>query len=290
MITDSKGNKWYKGNLHTHTTSSDGAKTPEQAAALYASLGYDFIALTDHWHVNEPGEYNGMLVLSGVEYDWMKDGCWHVVGYGLEKDPGLEKGALPQRMIDAVKASGGVATLAHPAWSLQRPDLMTGLEGVDCVEIYNSVSGYPYSARPYSGTVIDIAASMGFRAVLTAADDTHFYGDEVGAGFVYVKAEELTREAILGGILGGCVVPTNGPFIEWSVEDGYFIVRCPAGCRYVQFYSSAYYRRDTTTTGGTVYEARFRLTPPVRFVRAEAIDFDGRTAYTQYYFPDQTKI
>ena len=54
MITDSKGNKWYKGNLHTHTTSSDGAVSPGEAIKLYNGLGYDFVALTDHWHVNEP--------------------------------------------------------------------------------------------------------------------------------------------------------------------------------------------------------------------------------------------
>ena len=84
MITDSKGNKWYKGNLHTHTTSSDGAVSPDEAIKLYNGLGYDFVALTDHWHVNEPGEYNGTLILSGVEYDISVDGCYHVVGYGLD--------------------------------------------------------------------------------------------------------------------------------------------------------------------------------------------------------------
>lgn len=41
--------KWFRGNLHTHTTLSDGRYTPERAAALYRDAGYDFIALTDHW-------------------------------------------------------------------------------------------------------------------------------------------------------------------------------------------------------------------------------------------------
>ena len=29
MFTDAFGKIWYKGNLHTHTTNSDGAYTPE---------------------------------------------------------------------------------------------------------------------------------------------------------------------------------------------------------------------------------------------------------------------
>ena len=286
MITDSYGNKWYKGNLHTHTTSSDGAKTPEEVKRLYKELGYDFIALTDHWHVNEPDDFEGMLVLSGVEYDTETDGCYHIVGFGLRSDPGLRKGAQVREMTDAIRRCGGVVTLAHPAWSLQRPDKMAELDGIDCTEIYNSVSGCPYSARPYSGTLIDIASVMGFRATLTATDDTHFYGDEVGRGFVYVKAEEPTRDAIINAILKGDVVPTNGPFISAKIEDGYYVVRCEEGCRYVQFFTNRYYSPDTTTIGGTVYEARFRLRPPYRFVRAEAVGFDGRVAYTQYSYID----
>ena len=284
MISDSQGNKWYKGNLHTHTTDSDGLKSPAEVKRLYKDLGYDFLALTDHWNVNEPDVFDGMLVLSGCEYDWMKDGCYHIVGFGLKGEPALTPGDPPQKCIDEIKRCGGVSTLAHPAWSLQRPDKMTELRGVDCTEIYNSVSGYPYSARPYSGLLTDIATAMGFRAVLTATDDTHFYGDEIGRGFIYVKAPELTRDAIITAILKGDVVATNGPFITWGIEDKDFVVRCGAGCKYVQFFSNLYYSPETTKTGGTVYEARFRLTPKVRFIRAEAVDFDGRTAYTQYTY------
>ena len=57
MWTDKEGKTWYKGNLHLHTTVSDGVKTPEEAYELYRSRGYDFIARTDHWHASESGEY-----------------------------------------------------------------------------------------------------------------------------------------------------------------------------------------------------------------------------------------
>ena len=41
--------KYYKGNLHTHTTNSDGKRSPEEVMAGYEALGYDYLALTDHW-------------------------------------------------------------------------------------------------------------------------------------------------------------------------------------------------------------------------------------------------
>ena len=45
--------KWFKGNLHMHTTNSDGRLDPDSARAEYGSRGFDFIALTDHWHLSE---------------------------------------------------------------------------------------------------------------------------------------------------------------------------------------------------------------------------------------------
>ena len=34
--------QWYKGNLHSHTTNSDGHLTPAQAVALFRQYGYTF--------------------------------------------------------------------------------------------------------------------------------------------------------------------------------------------------------------------------------------------------------
>lgn len=34
--------QWYKGNLHSHTTNSDGHLTPTQAVALFRQYGYSF--------------------------------------------------------------------------------------------------------------------------------------------------------------------------------------------------------------------------------------------------------
>lgn len=40
--------KWYKGNLHTHSYWSDGDEFPEMIMEWYKNHGYDFIALSDH--------------------------------------------------------------------------------------------------------------------------------------------------------------------------------------------------------------------------------------------------
>ena len=95
MITDQFGKKWYKGNLHTHSTNSDGRLSPEEVIRLYREEGYDFLALTDHWFMGEERQEENFLLLSGAEYDVgnnVRDGIYHVVGIGMQKEPKLEKG------------------------------------------------------------------------------------------------------------------------------------------------------------------------------------------------------
>jgi hypothetical protein len=40
----SNGFVWLRGNLHAHTTLSDGQLPPEQVIAAYEQAGYDFLA------------------------------------------------------------------------------------------------------------------------------------------------------------------------------------------------------------------------------------------------------
>ena len=51
-------NRW-KINLHTHTTRSDGSRTPEEVAEIYKKAGYDVIAVTDHWGNWRPSYFSG---------------------------------------------------------------------------------------------------------------------------------------------------------------------------------------------------------------------------------------
>ncbi|MFP6621141.1 MAG: SGNH/GDSL hydrolase family protein [Pirellulaceae bacterium] len=48
ILGGSRGFKWYKGNLHTHTLWSDGNDFPEMVADWYRRHGYHFLALSDH--------------------------------------------------------------------------------------------------------------------------------------------------------------------------------------------------------------------------------------------------
>jgi hypothetical protein len=80
-------------DLHLHTTCSDGAVTPEQAAALARRGGLSAIAVTDHdttagcERARIAGEPLGLLVIAGIEISCVQSGSeMHLLGYGVAPD------------------------------------------------------------------------------------------------------------------------------------------------------------------------------------------------------------
>jgi len=60
---------WFRGNLHTHTTRSDGSRPPEQVIADYEARGYDFLVISDHDVLVELDGYQkdtSMTLIHGV--------------------------------------------------------------------------------------------------------------------------------------------------------------------------------------------------------------------------------
>lgn len=293
MYLDSNGKKWWKGNIHTHTTVSDGRLSPEDSIALYRKNGYDFLALTDHWHVSETKfTDDGMLLLAGCEYDVgrnVREGIFHVTSLGCETTPQLERGADTKAIVDEIHRCGGIASLAHPAWSMNTCDQLLPavdgevlpLFGADVTEIFNSVSDLPRNCRPYSGIVLDQLAARGYFTKLVATDDTHWYGETDSCrSYILVQSDECTREGILEAIRAGRFYATQGPTLDISVEDDVITVNCSPAESVVYFTDTAWcgHRADV---GHGLTKSTFKMTNET-FVRVEVTDSEGRTAWGRY--------
>jgi len=278
--------QWYKGNLHTHTTVSDGQLTPQACIAEYKRHGYDFMAITDHDRRSEGGWIDGMLTLSGIELAVNQNDvhkAYHFVG--LDCEPGVEvncKGEKnPQAHIDRIKAHGGYCIFGHPCWSLVSPEDLLALNGVDAVEVMNSVSDP--GARGDSTNWCDTLMARGLALPLVASDDAHFYNGDHCYSAIWVNSPELSREAIMESIRAGRFYASTGPrFRKITVEDGLISVSAtPCAC--IRFMSDAFYsqhRRKVCDTQANV--ATYQMTANDNYVRVQLTDFNGRTAWSGY--------
>ena len=281
MQTDLFGNRRQKVNLHMHTTRSDGAHSPTTALRIYRNEGYDAVALTDHWRFGEGGIDEGMTVLSGAEYnlagDTGKGGVFHILSIGAEREPeivGDDDTADPQQVIDAIHAAGGLAILAHPAWSLNTPEQILRLHGFDATEIYNSVSGVHESRRPDSSIIVDQLGARGLFLPLVADDDTHCC-----FAWIMVKADDASRESLLPAIRRGDFYATEGPEVHIRVEGNEAIITC-SPCREVAVFSDAVWVDKLMIEGEDLREVRVPVVKYEHFVRARVTDKEGRQAWT----------
>lgn len=284
MIRDKLGNTWYKVGLHIHTTLSDGKKTPEEVIARYRDNGYDAIALTDHWHYGAGGEQDGMLILSGCEYNSRGhdavSGVMHIVGFGMETEPALDRDATRQQIVDAINGCGGIAVLAHPAWSMNTVDDARELTGIAHTEVYNAVSESHQSMRAYSDNFVELCANAGIYYGLLATDDAHYYdGTDDAKGWVMVKAKGLTREEILKALRNGDFYASRGPQLQVTREGNRFTVEC-SPCTYVAALSNLAWTAGRITRGQNITHFEYECKETERWLRFQCCDEQGNLAWS----------
>ena len=283
---------WFKGNLHTHTTASDGVRTPQEAVDYYSQHSYDFLSVTDHGTLVDPAPLNprGMILIPGQEIsvgNSQAGTTTHIVAVNIQETLPLidfDQATDPQRAIDLTAEQGGFTIIAHPYWSgLHASDLLK-LSGYLGVEIYNTYCDV-YRGIGYSASTIDALIVAGRCPLIFATDDHHGSpeamkpSDACGA-WIMIKSREKTLPSITEAIKKGLFYASNGPTIH-SVEvepEGIHVETSPV--KHITFISTPslgarFTARDTPLTGYT-YPGH----PGEIYVRIEATDYEGRIAWT----------
>ena len=283
MFKDKFGKMRAKIGLHTHTTLSDGRKSPEEAARLYREAGYDAIAITDHWIYGEGGRIGGLTVLSGCEYNTgtmdAASGVYHIVGVLMHKKPFVMRSATPQEIIDAIHDAGGLAILAHPAWSLNTPEKIAKLRNIDGIEIYNTVSDCNTNRRGDSSLIIDMLGVEGKFYPLHAADDTHYFTDDLAKSYLCVECESLDRASLIAAIKAGRFYASQGPEIRLSKNyDGTFTVNSTEVVEVV--FQSNMCAAKRVFKGDALTSVTYTPREGEKYVRAYVTDKYGRRAWS----------
>jgi hypothetical protein len=233
--------RFWKGNLHTHSTRSDGAYTVEAVCHRYREAGYHFIAMTDHFLAKYDYPLTDTRALRTAEFttilgaelhtDRTEMGeLWHLLAVGLPDDfapPSEDEKIthLARRALDV----GAYVAVAHPAWyCITERDLET-LGPVDAIEVFNGVA-FDHNDHADSWQLADIALGRGQRYNICATDDFHGTSGrhDFKRGWVWVKSESLEPAALLAALKAGHYYSSTGPEIyDIQLFPGdKLIVRC----------------------------------------------------------------
>lgn len=278
--------KWFKGNMHTHTTISDGRLTLYESIEVYRNKGYDFLGITDHRILSHPAMRDGMLLTGGVEFDYMLgDQCIHIIGIGLSESPALEPqmcGRNAQEGIDAINAAGGIAILAHPFWSMNTLAETMPLTGLTAMEIYNSTSDEPWNAaRADASHFVDLTYTHGKYTPVVASDDSHTYTGEHARAFTWVNAAELTLPCILDALRAGRMFASQGPrFFQVEWNGGALAVDCSPVKRAI-VYSNIFYSEKRVFSGEALTHFEYAPLASEKYLRVRLEDADGNYAWSQ---------
>ncbi|MFH1085364.1 MAG: CehA/McbA family metallohydrolase [Chloroflexota bacterium] len=280
---------WFKGNLHTHTTQSDGRLSPTEAVSWYREHGYDFVAITDHWVVTQGATLTtdaGFLVLTGAE---LHGASYHMLTLGLNALPDREQADAPAAIAAAVRAQGALAYFAHPYWMGQTSADIAAVPEINGLEIFNSVCEM-MDGLGYSFIHWDELLARGLRLTGLAVDDVHWKHGAEGQGFVIVRAAELTEPAILDALRRGAFYASTGPTISdlrvAPQADGRLAlqVRC-SPCEMITFHGRASSgHRFRAAAGATLDGAAWPLKADQVYLRVECRDGAGRTAWSNPVF------
>jgi hypothetical protein len=157
-------------------------------------------------------------------------GIWHLVAAGLPLDFARPvEGETAAQIAERAMATGAFVAAAHPAWySLTERDLES-LGPVHAIEVFNGVA-VDHNDRSDSWHITDVMLGRGYRYLAYAADDFHGVRNrhDFMRGWVWVKAEENTPEALVAALKAGHFYSSTGPQIYDVQINGNeeIVVRC----------------------------------------------------------------
>lgn len=278
-----RAGRWYKANLHTHTTTSDGEASVEERVRQYHAKGYDILAITDHDRTNDVEEYSTeeFLVLGGMEThppcpNHPED--YHLLCLNLPHGFEFPTEADANARIALVKKAGGEVILAHPYWSGLNINHLLPVRGHIGIEVYNATC--TKNGKGFSSVHWDNLLNLGRIIPAIACDDAH-RGRDIFMGWTMIKAERLTVEAVMEALRTGCYYASCGPTIEdLRLEGGKVVLRCSPVVE-VHFITYLCYGRSLYADGGDpITRAEFVPKDNARFVRVEVVDRRGNRAWT----------
>ena len=254
---------------------------------MFASLGYDFIAVTDHnkapdveqWRIWQ--EKANLIVIPGVE----NGGTDHILEIGVYEMTQSSNDSYAAH-AQALREAGGFVVSCHPQqYSHGVENIRVGAQALHAFEIYNGLREARGQNEAANIALWDEILTEGGRIWGVATDDFHCAYITPGHGWVCVQVPEetetVTWQMLVGQLKAGAFFASTSPvFNEIFLDDG--ILR-------VSTNHHVHRLRVIGPEGKTVYEVEgneleWQTVPNLTYFRIEA-ECGVKRAWSQPFFP-----
>ncbi|NLB56134.1 MAG: CehA/McbA family metallohydrolase [Lentisphaerae bacterium] len=300
---------WFKGNIHSHSATSDGDIGINGVVFWYASRGYDWLAITDHniglnaARAERLSEGFNILVIPGIEVT----GTGHVVGLGVsdnyENPKNLRQPDVKDSLQTAVtwiREKGGLPVLAHPNWgNVYDASVMAQIEGCNLFEVHNGAPDCnTFAAGGEQGTdeKWNDLLNLGHKYYGLGGDDSHHFLPEKfnsghsmahgGNSATHVNCEKLDVPSVLRALeTGNCVVSSGGNPVKVGLDGNQYIVEVDDPYPGFKF-TTEFVGPEGTLAKIHGRKTAFTIPPGTKWVRARVFCSSGRYMWTQPVWPD----
>jgi len=292
-LSSDDGYFWLRGNLHCHSTNSDGKVSPQQRLDGYVERDYGFLCLSDHYTITRvetvqaPDDF---VLVPGAELhpaNPFGGQTHHFVCLNIREDMDSQR-LPPQMVIDNVNEQGGSVWLAHPHWSsVKIPRDTLPLHGLAGIEVFNTICRR--HGRGEGSVMWDDWMELEDQLYpMLANDDAHGSdADDAYQSWTMARVKERTVEAVCEALANGCTYGSTGPQIhdiklcqvgtgeQRQVEA---TVRCSEARRVAAVCDRV--GTEYWEGGDTFEECTFAIRANSRWARFEVIGPDGYKAWS----------
>ncbi len=289
--------KYFKANLHTHSTISDGRFTPQQVKKMYKEKGYSILALTDHNIIADHSDMNeeDFLMLTGVEINlnhenyrprfdgqvyhfnliakrpdniWIPSKPPRKYPGGVEYEEKMEYENMDMSygvdqanaMIEKANEKGFLVMYNHPTWNCHSYPDYASLKNLWAIELCNGQCCCSGNDEKNNSRVLKDLVNIGNKIYPVGADDMH-RPDAVGVAWIMVGAKKLEYSSVINALENGDFYMSNGPEIfDIAIKGNIVTVKCSQARQVTLTNHGRYARRVFGKDGDLITKAKFDIT------------------------------
>lgn len=227
-----------RGNLHAHSTNSDGLLEIGEVCRRYKDAGYDFISLSEHfledynYLISDTRPYRDenftTLIAAELHQGKTKIGePWHILAVGIPlkfAQPGADEDAA--QIAERAASSGAFIGIVHPSWYGLTTEDAKSITCAHAVEIYNHGSVVEIE-RGEDWPFCDLLLNDGWRLNGFATDDAHYLTHDAFGGWINVHSESLDPDSLCEAMKAGRYYSSQGPEIhDIRITGGELHIEC----------------------------------------------------------------